>query len=110
MKTILVETLNNVAHHQAYRIERLQICCGVWYIDQCLHNDCCTPTLCEGREIPDTCAVMEPENNEQAVRDGPILIFVIDIMYNSLTFNNYDMCIYVPRSEGWADQKGGANR
>ena len=39
LKKIVVETLNNVGHHYAYRIERFWTPCGVSYIVKCLHKD-----------------------------------------------------------------------
>ena len=39
LQKVIVETLNKVGHHLAYRIEKLWTPCGVSYIVQCLHKD-----------------------------------------------------------------------
>ena len=39
LEKIIVVTLNNVGHHEAYRFERFWTPCGVSYIVQFLHKD-----------------------------------------------------------------------
>ena len=44
----IVETLNNVGHHYAYRIEIMWTSCGVSYIVQCPHKDVSEAHIVEG--------------------------------------------------------------
>ena len=39
VKNILVETLNNVSHQLAYRMEKMSRHCGVFYTVERLHKD-----------------------------------------------------------------------
>lgn len=45
---IILETLDNVAQYQAYRIEGFPTSCGVCSRIQCLHKDLGMPTVCKG--------------------------------------------------------------
>lgn len=52
--TILVAALNmnNIAHHHAYRLERLSTPCGSYYVVRSILKDLLTHTLSTGRGVP----------------------------------------------------------